>query len=170
MIRRTGLLLVMMAMVAAACSSASDTIAEQIIESGDGVTDVDVDGDQVTVEFDDVEGGGSIVIGGGEVPDGFAIDVPGGGEVASSFEQGGSYAVSLTYPIGDFDDLVDFYSDWVADQDAENVSNNSTTNPRSSGWYGETAEGQFAISLFEGADSSGNPAVSVTLSWTDTTS
>lgn len=153
------------AMVIAACGSASETVAEQIIESGDGVTDVNIDGDQVTVEFDDEEGGGSIVIGGGEVPDGLAIEVPGGGEVTTSFEQDSSYVVSLAYPLDEFDNLVEFYTDWVAETGAENVSHTSTTNPRSDGWYGETADGQFAISLFESTDSSGNPAVNVSLNW-----
>ncbi len=162
--RRLLTLLAVLAILAAGCGS--DTIAEQIIESNDGITDVNIDDDEVTIEFDDEEGGGSLTFGGGEIPDGLPIPVPGGGTVQTSFEQSGSYAVGLAYPGEDFDDLAEFYGDWVASQDAQNVSTSSTTNPRSQSWFGERADGEFIITLVEVPDGSGNPTVQVSLNWT----
>lgn len=164
MTRRLLTLCAVLAIVAAACGS--DTIAEQIIEGNDGITDVNIDDGEVTVEFDDEEGGGSLTVGGGDIPDGFPIPVPDGGTVQTSFEQSGSYAVGLAYPGEDFDDLTGFYDDWVASQEAENVSTSSTTNPRSQSWYGERADGEFVITLVEVPDGSGNPTVQVSLNWT----
>lgn len=169
---RIGVLLVVVALVATACGAAAEKVGEELtenlIETNDGVSkvEIDEDGDKVTVEFTDEEGGGSFVVGGGEVPDGLPIPVADGGEVGSSMEQGSGFMVVLYYPIDEFDDLEEFYADWIAGQEADNVVTNSMTNPRSASWYGETAEGTFAITLVEAADGSGNPAVMVSLTWT----
>ncbi len=168
MMRRTWIVLAALTLLAGACSSASENVAEQIIEGNDGVTNVDIDDDQITVEFDDEEGGGSMVIGGGEVPEGLPIPVPGGGEVVTSIEQPGVYVVVLTYPSDDYDDLVSFYTDWIADQDANNVANTSMSNPKAETWFGERTDGQFSIQIVETPDASGNAAVNVTLNWTAT--
>lgn len=170
--RRLGVLMAVAALVVTACGAAAEKVgeelAENIIETDDGVSkvDIDEDGEKVTVEFESEDGGGSIVVGGGEVPAGLPIPVPNGGEVGTSMEQGSGFMVVLFYPIDEFDDLEEFYSDWVADQVAENLVTNSMTSPRSASWYGETDEGSFAITLVEGADGSGDTAAMVSLSWT----
>lgn len=170
--RRIGALMMVIALVATACGAAAEKageeLTENLIQTDDGVSkvEIDEDGDKVTVEFENEEGGGSIVIGGGEVPAGLPIPVADGGQVGSSMEQGSTFAVVLYYPIDDFDGLEEFYSDWTAGQGAENVVTNSMTNPRSASWYGETDEGTFAITLVEAADGSGSPAVIVSLTWT----
>lgn len=169
---RQGTLMVVLALVVTACGATAETVKEELTENlaeaddGIGKVEIDEDGEKVTVEFDDEEGGGSIVIGGGEVPTELPIPVPNGGQVGSSMEQGSGFMVVLYYPIDDFDDLEELYSDWVTGQDAENVVTNSMTNPRSASWYGETDEGVFAITLVEAADGSGDPAVMVSLTWT----
>jgi hypothetical protein len=130
------------ALLVAACSSASDVVAdnvaEQLIEAGvDGDVDVDVsgdgedmsinvesedgdfsidvsgDGDDATIEMETEDG--SIVVGSGaELPDGLEIPVPDGGDVMTSIEMEDGAMVSLTYDHGRYDEIVEFYEDWTA--------------------------------------------------------
>ena len=130
------------ALLVAACSSASDTVAEnlteQLIESGvDGNVDVDVsgdgedmtiniesedgdvsmnvsgDGDEQTIEMESEDG--SITIGAGsEIPESLTIPVPDGGDVTTSVEMEEGVMVVVTYPEGDYDAIVSFYDDWTA--------------------------------------------------------
>jgi hypothetical protein len=130
------------ALLVAACSSASDVVAdnvtEQLIEAGvEGDVDVDVsgdgedmsinvesedgdfsidvsgDGDDATIEMETEDG--SIVVGSGaELPDGLEIPVPDGGDVMTSVAAEGMVLVSLTYDLGRFDEIVAFYEDWTA--------------------------------------------------------
>ncbi len=130
------------ALLAAACSSASDTVAEnlteQLIEAGaDGEVDIDVsgdgedmtiniesedgdvsmnvtgDGDEQTIEMESEDG--SITIGAGsEIPESLTIPVPDGGDVTTSVEMEEGVMVVVTYPEGDYDAIVSFYDDWTA--------------------------------------------------------
>jgi hypothetical protein len=130
------------ALLMAACSSASDVVAdnvtEQLIEAGvEGDVDVDIsgdgedmsinvesedgdfsidvsgDGDDATIEMETEDG--SIVVGSGaEVPDGLEIPVPDGGDVMSSITAEDMVLVSLTYDLGRFDEIVEFYEGWTA--------------------------------------------------------
>ena len=130
------------ALLMAACSSASDVVAdnvtEQLIEAGvEGDVDVDIsgdgedmsinvesedgdfsidvsgDGDDATIEMETEDG--SIVVGSGaELPDGLEIPVPDGGDVMTSVAAEGMVLVSLTYDLGRFDEIVAFYEDWTA--------------------------------------------------------
>lgn len=130
------------ALFAAACSSASDTVAEnlteQLLESGvDGNVDVDVsgDGEDMTINIESEDGDvsmdvsgdgedatiqlesedGAISIGAGaEMPEGITIPVPDGGDVTTSVEMEEGVMVVLTYPEGDYDAIVAFYDDWTA--------------------------------------------------------
>jgi hypothetical protein len=98
----------------AACQAASETIAEQIAEQVEGVDNVEVDTDtgEVKIETDE----GSVVIGGGDLPDDFAIPLPDGYQVTSVFAAEGSSAVSLAYPSADFDEITAFFDDWTSSQ------------------------------------------------------
>ena len=130
------------ALLISACSSASDTVAEnlteQLLEAGaDGNVDVEVsgdgedmtiniesedgdvsmnvsgDGDDATIEMESEDG--SISIGAGsEMPEGLTIPVPDGGDVTTSVEMEEGVMVGLTYPKGDYDAIVAFYDDWTA--------------------------------------------------------
>lgn len=130
------------ALLIAACSSASDVVAEnlteQLLESAaDGNVDVDVsgDGEDMTINIESEDGDvsmnvtgdgddqtiemesedGSITIGAGsEMPEGLDIPVPDGGDVTTSVEMEEGAMVVVTYPEGDYDAIVSFYDDWTA--------------------------------------------------------
>lgn len=130
------------ALLVAACSSASDVVAdnvtEQLIEAGvEGDVDVDIsgdgedmsiniesedgdvsidvsgDGDDATIEMESEDG--SMTFGAGsEMPESLTIPVPDGGDVTTSIEMEEGAMVVVTYPNGDFDAIVAFYDDWTA--------------------------------------------------------
>ena len=132
-----------------ACQSAAENITEQIVEQADGVGDVDIDLDsgEIKVETDD----GAITIGGGEVPDGFAIPYPDGYQVTSVFTNDESQAVSLAYPGAEFDDIVSFYADWTA-SDSSDWSNSTSSisgddgTINSSNWSADDGGGFISVS------------------------
>lgn len=115
--RRLIVIIGLLALVAVGCQSASDTIAEQLAESAEGVNDVDINSDtgEVKIETDD----GSLTIGGGEVPDSLTLPVPDGGTVLASFSTNDDVSVSIQYPGDRYDSLVEFYSDWTSSDSAE---------------------------------------------------
>ena len=136
-----------------ACSSASETLTEQIIESGGGGNvDVDIDDETVTMSFEDEEGSGELTIGGGEIPAGFPVPVPDGGEVLSVFESEGNVGATVLYDVDRYDELVAFYEEWVAGADLGELQTSSTEfeGLQSSQWFSPTA-GTF-ISVSESAD------------------
>lgn len=138
------------ALLAAACSSASDEVAEQLIGAGvEGDVDVDVsgDGEDVSINIDSEEGDvsidvsgddeevliemesedGSVSIGvGTELPDTLEIPVPDGGEVMASFVADDAVTVALSYDSSRFDELADFYEDWTGASGDEWTSNSLT--------------------------------------------
>lgn len=116
--KRIAIIIAVIAVVAAACGAATEQLTEQIIEQsggGDADVDLDLDSGQVSVETED----GSITIGGGEIPDGFPVPFPDGGNVQSTFVSDGAASVSVAYPKDRFDELVAYYEDWTASQGGE---------------------------------------------------
>ena len=119
---------VALALALTACQSAAENIAEnlteQIVEASGEVGDVDIDIDsgEISIETDE----GSITIGGGELPEDFDVPLPDGFEVTSVFTSDGSSSVTLTFPGGDFDNIVAHFEDWTSSQPVE-WSNSSSS-------------------------------------------
>ena len=129
--RRVAVLVSVFALVVAGCASATEGITEQIIEQssgGEADVDLDLDSGQVSVETED----GSISIGGGDIPDGFPVPFPDGGDVQSTFTSDDAAAVSVAYARDRYDELVGYYENWVAGQPGE-WSTSSFTNDDGSG-------------------------------------
>lgn len=139
--------LAVIALGVTACSGGD--IAEQIIESQEGVGDVEIDEDsgQIEVETDD----GSVVIGGGDIPDGFPIDVPGGGEVLAVFEQDDEASVSINYN-DDYDDIAGFFENWIDSQGAEVINEFTSTTPRSASWSLQDGDRVYSITVADLGD------------------
>lgn len=140
-------------LVIAGCggNSVEDKIAEQIAESNDGVSNVDIDSDSgdfnMTIEGDDgetinvtgsgddeefnmtIEGedGETMTIGGGEIPDGMATPVPDGGDVVSSMTASGMISVAIEYPASMFDELVDMYDGIFSGDDVQRFETSSSS-------------------------------------------
>ena len=139
------------ALLVSACSSASDTAAENLAEklieaSSDGDVDVNIsgEGDDVTIEMETEDGSVSIGVG-AELPDGLDIPVPDGGDVTTSVEVEEGVMVVVTYPKGDYDAIVAFYDDWTAgsgdDFDRQSMSlDTGGPDQRSTIWIGTGSE------------------------------
>lgn len=136
-----------LALMIGACSG--ESVAERIIESQEGVGDVEIDESdgQVRIEVEDEEGDASAVIGGGEIPDDFPIPVPGGGEVQAVFEQGEESSVQLLFDSSDFDSLKQFYMDWSQDAGDEVSNTFETSNPPSFGVTVVKGEASYTVSI-----------------------
>lgn len=122
--RRIALVVSALVILVSACQAASEQLTEQIIEQQVGVNDVDIDQNsgQVSVETDE----GSIVIGGGEIPDGFPIPAPDGYEVRAAFTSDSEGSVALAYPADRFDELVSFYEGWTSSHGSDWNSSTQT--------------------------------------------
>lgn len=151
--KRMAIGFVALTLVLTACQSAAENLAEniteQIAEQVDGVGDVDIDLDsgQISLETED----GAITIGGGEMPDGFAIPAPDGYKVTSVFTNDESASVSLAYAGADFDKLVTFYDDWTASQSSEWSKSTSSISGdegtiNSTSWFDDEGSGFINIS------------------------
>lgn len=139
----------------AACSPGG-TLSEQVLEGQEGIENIEIDevtGEvKIEVEGEGDEEGGSFVIGGGEVPDDFAIDVLGGGEIEGVFQQPGSDSVSLVYSAS-FDEVKSFYENWVASSGFAETYKLESSDPKQINWAlsdGEAAT--YSITVSEGAD------------------
>ena len=139
-VKRLVLLLLAGVLVLAACQSAADNLTEKIVEQSAGVEDVSIDKDtgELSIETDE----GSIKIGGGEIPDGFPVPLPDGGEVTSIFDSPKNMLVSLTYPAAQYEELVAFFDGWSTDQGGEWNKGNTTFDQgdgilvRTANWFG----------------------------------
>lgn len=146
--------LIGLALAIAACGNVAEELAEQAIESQDG-GDVDIDFDQgddgATIEFSDGddEGSGTMVIGGGELPDDFPVPVPDGFEVSStssfSSADGTQYSAVLVWDRDDFDSLVAFYEDYFAGMPDITTSAFTSGDATSQTWG--NADGTVSVSL-----------------------
>jgi hypothetical protein len=114
----------------AACSPGED-LAEKIIESQEGVGDVEIDSDsgEVSVETDE----GSLTLGGGEIPADFPIPLPEGGDVVAVIEAAGNTTISLEYD-GSIDSIVGYYQDWVDSSGLEVQAKFETSDPETISW------------------------------------
>ncbi|REK15679.1 MAG: hypothetical protein DWQ40_10010 [Actinobacteria bacterium] len=154
MIRKRNLaLFALMSMLLVACSGGD--IAEQIIESQDGVGDVEIDENNGSVSID-VEGddgeGGSITIGGGDLPDDFPFDLPGGGEVMSVFASNdGEATVTIQYPAGEFEALKSSFESQIQDGGYE-IINVGEQPGAASTWNMTMGEGSALVSINAGED------------------
>lgn len=156
--------LIAAALVLAACQSATENLTEKLIEQSAGVDNVDINTDtgELSIETDE----GSIKIGGGEIPDGFPVPLPGGGEVESVFDSPESTLVSLSYPGDRYDELVAFFDDWSTAQGGEWNKGNSTYDQgdgdmvRTANWVGDNVA--MTITDCDGISTSGD-AVCVTV-------
>ncbi len=97
----------------------ADQIEDAIEDQSDGDVDVDIDditGDTV-VQFETEDGEGSVVAG-GDIPDGWPIPIPSGGEVhgnlAVSEGDVSSGMVTVGYAPERFDELVSFYEEFFS--------------------------------------------------------
>jgi hypothetical protein len=148
---------------------------EDVLENvGDGSVAIDIDDDgsvNIDVQGDDGDGGdvsissndndgsvaiqvdgedGSMVIGGGDVPDGFPIPIPDGGQVLSSFsgssDSGAGSSVLVQYPPGSYDDLVSTFASWIdANTSESGTFNTDTADGKSTQFFGEAADGSAVI-------------------------
>jgi len=148
-IRRIIVVLAALTLALSACSGGD--IAEEILEGQEGVGDVEIDQNNgsVVIEVEDEDGGGSAVIGGGEVPDGFPIPVPDGGTVVSVFTQDADAIVTLTYPASEYDSLVATYQGFVDGTGGE-VNTFTSSNPASVTWTVSADGESYNISVTEG--------------------
>lgn len=156
-IRRIVVVLAALTLTLSACSGGD--IAEEILEGQEGVGDVEIDENNgsLVIEVEDEDGGGSAVIGGGEVPDGFPIPVPDGGTVVSTFTQDSDAIVTITYPASEYDSLVATYQDFV-DNSGGDVNTFTSSDPASVTWTVSADGASYNISVTEG-----NPDVTVYL-------
>jgi hypothetical protein len=118
--RTIAILLLAVAVAACGGESVSENLAEQAIErAGGGDVDIDIDegddGFQASVETED----GSMTVGGGEIPEALEIPVPSGGDVMTTLSDSTMANVQLSWPRSEYESLVAFYEDWVADQSEE---------------------------------------------------
>jgi len=113
-VKRSAIVMASLFLATAACSPGG-TLAEQVLESQEGIENVEIDEDTGEVKIE-VEGedGGSLSVGGGEVPDDFPIPIPDGGEIRAVFETEDEANVQASYGSGDFDAIKAFYEDWSA--------------------------------------------------------
>ena len=131
-------------MLLSACGNVAETVAEQVAEQAGGGNvelDIDDDGGNVSIETDD----GSMEIGSDlELPDDLLVEVPGGGSVTSVFDFDSDISVVVSYDIEEFEDLIDFYTDWTANQSEDFQASTSEFDSadgisfRTAVWFGET--------------------------------
>jgi len=142
---------VALALVLTACGSAAEVLTEQVAEQaiGGGDVKIDTDSGEVSVETED----GSIVIGGGELPDGFDVPLPDGYRVTSVITTDEVSAVSLAYPDGDWAAIEAFFDDWTSSQPSEWSKSSSSISGdegslESANWIDEDGGGIISMSSF----------------------
>lgn len=151
--RRWVAVIASLTLVLAACSSSE--VAERIIESQEGVGDVEIDqsGGTVQIEVQDDEGDVSAVIGGGDIPEDFPIDVPGGGKVQAVVQQQADTTVALIYEGGNYDSIQGFFEDWVSSSGGEVANKFESSTPKSTAWTVQVGDQAYTITVVEtGAD------------------
>jgi hypothetical protein len=147
---RWRLLLVATMMLTLAACSPGEEVAEQIIESQEGVGDVDVDTDsgEVSIETDE----GSVTVGGGEIPDGFPIDVPSGGNIVASADADESASLVMEFEGADYDDIVGFYEDWIAGSGMDQVQDVQVSDPKGRAWTLQSGSDIYTIGINDAED------------------
>lgn len=160
-------------LVGTACGG--DSTAERILESQEGIDNVELDeGDlsftvtddegntlSVTGDEDSLtitgDGGSSIgVFGGGEIPDDFPIPSPPGSDVQSVLETPGGSIVILEYARDDYsyEELVAFYEDFSrGDGIAVTGKLVSEAAPASVAWFLQVGDASYNIGVHDPTDS-----------------
>jgi len=136
----------------AACSST--TVTEQILEGQEGVGNVEIDEEDgnVKIEIESEDGEASVVIGGGEVPDGFPIPIADGGTVMAVGEQGSEATVSLSYDGSDYDSVKAFYEDWIEGLGVEVVNKFESSTPKAISWGLQIGDDTYNITVSEAGE------------------
>lgn len=139
-------------MMLAACSSS--TLTEQIIESQEGVGNVEIDEEDGTVkiEIEDEEGDVSAVFGGGDVPNGFPIPIADGGTVVAVIEQESNSTVSLSYDSADYDTIQAFYQEWIDGSGAEVLNKFESSVPKTTAWTLEKGDDSYTVTVSEAGE------------------
>lgn len=150
--KRTAIAITTLSLLVAACSP-GEGLAEQILENQEGIENVEINEDTGEVKIE-VEGedGGSVVIGGGDIPDGFPIDIPGGGEVQAVLQSGTDATVSLMFDATDFDTVIAFYENWIEGTGSEVVNKFESAAPKSVAWTLEDGSSSYSISVSEAGE------------------
>jgi hypothetical protein len=143
---------VTLVMTLAACSSS--TLTEQIIESQEGVGNVEIDEEDGTVkiEIENEEGDVSAVFGGGDVPSGFPIPIADGGTVVAVIEQDSNSTVSLSYDSADYDTIKAFYEEWIAGSGAEVLNKFESSAPKTIAWTLEDGDDSYTVTVSEAGE------------------
>jgi hypothetical protein len=143
-------LLAAMTLALSACSGGdiAGNIAEEVLEGQEGVGDVEIDENNgsVQIEVQDEDGDGSVIIGGGQIPDDFPIPVPDGGTVAMSISSEEGSSLTVSYPISEYDSLVSTYQRFVDDTGGD-VTTLDSSNPRSKTWSVTTETESYYITV-----------------------
>jgi hypothetical protein len=150
--KRAAISIAFLAILTTACSP-SELIAEQILEGQEGIENVEIDESTGEVKIE-VEGedGGSVVIGGGDIPDGFPIDVPSGGEVQAVLQSGTDATVSLMFDAADFDTVIAFYEDWIEKSGSDVINKFESSAPKAVAWTVEDGSASYNISVSEAGE------------------
>ncbi|NOY56248.1 MAG: hypothetical protein GXP34_09715 [Actinobacteria bacterium] len=136
----------------AAAEKVSEKVAEKVIEQAGGDS-VDIQqsgsGDNTVIKVESEDG--TMIIGGGELPENLTIPVPDGGEVNGSVSAPDTVTVSISYPNGDYEAIVKFYDDWTGSRDYARNSfstEDADLKVRSTMWFSN--DGNTSINVTDG--------------------
>lgn len=149
-IDRKLLVLVAATMLTLAACSPGEDLAEKIIESQDGVDDVEIDSDsgEVNIESDE----GSFTVGGGQVPGGFPVDVPSGGDVIAQSQSDQLTTLVMEFVGGDYDEIEAFYEDWASKSGMDQVQDIQVSDPKGRAWTLQDGSDVHTISISDEGD------------------
>ncbi len=118
--KKLSLLLIVVALVAAACSGVGqEELIERAAEAG-GAGDVDIDITDGTVSISVETEEGSFEVGSGlDVPDGLTFPLPNGGQVTQAGTDASYVFAAVQYPKDRYDEIVASYKDWTSADDRE---------------------------------------------------
>ncbi len=150
--KRIAMAITALFVVLTACSP-GEGLAEQILENQEGIENVEINEDAGEVKIE-VEGedGGSVVIGGGDIPDGFPVDMPGGGEVQAVFESDTDTTVAVMFDAADFDTVIAFYENWIEKTGSDVVNKFESSAPKATVWTLENGSDTYTISVSEAGE------------------
>lgn len=118
--------------------------------------EIDEDSGQIEIETDD----GSVVLGGGDLPDGFPISVPDGGNVQSVLQSDEGTGVSISYS-SDFDEVKGFFQDWIDSNIDEVDSTIESSSPPSISWAMRDGDLIYFIRVMDAGDGTVQVALNV---------
>jgi hypothetical protein len=137
-------------LIASACSG--EGVVEQVLESQEGVGDVEIDADSGTFSIESEDGDTSVVVGGGEVPADFPIPLPPGGVVEAVLHQEGGTSVVIRFPIDEYEAIAGFYKNFVTSGGIEIVNTSSTSDPPLISWVLDAGADQYSVIVLNAGD------------------